>query len=390
MMNRPANVALALLLFCVSGTTGAAVKRRGLGPAQPCSPDVCKLPDCWCSGTDIPGNLQKEKVPQMIMLSFDDAVNGQVNPYYKTLFGDGVLKNPNGCKATATFFVSHEYTQYEMVQALYHNRSDIADHTISHRTPTSWWKSANYSELNDEIAGQKEILRKWGQVRTEDVVGFRVPFLQIGGNTMFQVLYDNHFLYDSSMPTEKFINPPMWPYTLEYRSTQECVIPPCPTDSFPGLWEVPMIDYIDLKGKPCNMIDGCSAPANEPETYELLSRNFDRHYYSNRAPFPMFMHAVWFAKYPYTLSAMKKFLHDKLAQGDVWMVGIKQVIEWIKTPVSLDDIENFSPWKCDSPPPPPACSTPNVCSFPGDSHYLWTCTRPCPKHYPWVGNPDGN
>ena len=33
------------------------------------------------------------------------------------------------------------------------------------------------------------------------------------------------------------------------------------TDSFPGLWEVPMIDYIDLKGKPCNMIDGCSAPA---------------------------------------------------------------------------------------------------------------------------------
>lgn len=153
----------------------------------------------------------------------------QVNPYYETLFGDGVLKNPNGCKATATFFVSHEYTQYEMVQALYHNRHDIADHTISHRTPTSWWKSANYSELNDEIAGQKEILRKWGQVKTEDVVGFRVPFLQLGGNTMFQVLYDNHFLYDSSMPTEKFINPPMWPYTLEYRSTQECVIPPCPT-----------------------------------------------------------------------------------------------------------------------------------------------------------------
>ena len=78
-MNRPANVALALLLFCVSGTAGAAVKRRSLGPAQPCSPDVCKLPDCRCSGTDIPGNLQREKVPQMIMLSFDDAVNGQVS-----------------------------------------------------------------------------------------------------------------------------------------------------------------------------------------------------------------------------------------------------------------------------------------------------------------------
>lgn len=79
MMNRPANAALALLLLYVSGTTGAAVKRRSLGPAQPCSPDVCKLPDCRCSGTDIPGKLQREKVPQMIMLSFDDAVNGQVS-----------------------------------------------------------------------------------------------------------------------------------------------------------------------------------------------------------------------------------------------------------------------------------------------------------------------
>ena len=72
-------------------------------------------------------------------------------------------------------------------------------------------------------------MRKWGQVEAEDVVGFRVPFLQIGGNTMYQVLYDNKFLYDSSMPTQKFMDPPMWPYTLEYRSTQECATPPCPT-----------------------------------------------------------------------------------------------------------------------------------------------------------------
>ena len=155
---------------------------------------------------------------------------GKINDnFYKTLFADGVLKNPNGCNATATFFVSHEYTEYQMVQELYHNRHDIADHTISHRTPTSWWKNANYSQLTDEIVGQREILRKWGQVKADDVVGFRVPFLQTAGNTMYQVLYDNKFLYDSSMPTQKYMHPPMWPYTLEYKSTQECVIPPCPT-----------------------------------------------------------------------------------------------------------------------------------------------------------------
>ena len=64
-----------------------------------------------------------------------------------------------------------------------------------------------------------------------------------------------------------------------------------------------MIDYIDLRGQPCNMIDGCTPPANEQEAYDLLNRNFERHYLSNsRAPFPMFMHAVWFNKYRYTLS----------------------------------------------------------------------------------------
>ena len=63
-----------------------------------------------------------------------------------------------------------------------------------------------------------------------------------------------------------------------------------------------MIDYTDSRGNPCNMIDECYPPANEKEAYDLLSTNFERHYTTNRAPFPMFLHAGWFAKYPYTLT----------------------------------------------------------------------------------------
>ena len=65
-----------------------------------------------------------------------------------------------------------------------------------------------------------------------------------------------------------------------------------------------MIDYIDSKGEPCNMIDGCTPPVNEQDAYDLLDKNFQRHYSSNRAPFPMFMHASWFVKYPFTLQGM--------------------------------------------------------------------------------------
>lgn len=47
--------------------------------ALPCDPGECHLPDCWCSkdGRTIPGNLTVSTVPQMIAVTFDDAVNGE-------------------------------------------------------------------------------------------------------------------------------------------------------------------------------------------------------------------------------------------------------------------------------------------------------------------------
>jgi hypothetical protein len=73
-------------------------------------------------------------------------------------------------------------------------------------------------------------------------------------------------------------------------------------DSYPGLWEVPMIDWLDLAGAPCSMVDACAPPGNEEEAIELYMKNFETHYATNRAPFPMFFHATWFAKYPHTFS----------------------------------------------------------------------------------------
>ena len=51
---------------------------------------------------------------------------------------------------------------------------------------------------------------------------------------MFKMLYDMNFTYDSSMPV--FENkPPSWPYTLDYKIFHDCMIPPCPTKSYPGI-----------------------------------------------------------------------------------------------------------------------------------------------------------
>lgn len=61
----------------------------------------------------------------------------------------------------------------------------------------------------------------------------RAPFLSIGGNKMFKMLYDSNFTYDSSMPVYEN-RPPSWPYTLDYKIFHDCMIPPCPTRSYPG------------------------------------------------------------------------------------------------------------------------------------------------------------
>lgn len=84
-----------------------------------------------------------------------------------------------------------------------------------------------------EIAGQREILSAYGGVKLEDVRGMRAPFLSIGGNKMFKMLHDFNFTYDSSMPVYEN-RPPSWPYTLDYKIFHDCMIPPCPTKSYPG------------------------------------------------------------------------------------------------------------------------------------------------------------
>lgn len=76
------------------------------------------------------GGLKVKDVPQLVLLTFDDSVNDLNKDLYKDLFENGRL-NPNGCPIAATFYVSHEWTDYGQVQSLYADGHEIASHTIS-------------------------------------------------------------------------------------------------------------------------------------------------------------------------------------------------------------------------------------------------------------------
>ncbi|CAH1960777.1 unnamed protein product [Acanthoscelides obtectus] len=316
----------------------------------------------------------------MVLMTFDDAVNDLNKNYYIDLFENN-RKNPNGCPIAATFYVSHEWTDYSQVQNLYADGHEMASHTVSH----SFGEQFSQKKWTREVAGQREILSAYGGVKLEDVRGMRAPFLSVGGNKMFKMLYDSNFTYDSSMPIYEN-KPPSWPYTLDYKLFHDCMIPPCPTRSYPGVWEVPMVMWQDLNGGRCSMGDACSNPPDSEGVYKMLMKNFQRHYTTNRAPFGLFYHAAWFTQ-PHHKEGFINFIDSILTMKDVWLVTNWQAIQWVRDPTPISRMNNYEPFQCNYSDRPKRCNNPKVCNLWHKSgvRYMRTC-QPCPDIYPWTGN----
>ena len=81
-----------LALLALMATVASVVAEQA---AENCNPTVCRLPDCFCGGSEIPGGLRKEETPQFVLLTFDDAVNDLNEKFFSELFKDRT--NPNGC-----------------------------------------------------------------------------------------------------------------------------------------------------------------------------------------------------------------------------------------------------------------------------------------------------
>lgn len=101
--------------------------------AGECDEDSCKLPSCFCSktGKEIPGNLNPDKIPQMILLTFEDGVSYDTrNILTKEIFAEN-RRNPNGCGLRATFFISHHKNDYQQTQKLWNDGHEIAVHSVT-------------------------------------------------------------------------------------------------------------------------------------------------------------------------------------------------------------------------------------------------------------------
>ena len=149
-----------------------------------------------------------------------------------------------------------------------------------------------------------------------------------------------------------------------------------------------MVMWQDLRGGRCSMGDACSNPSDEDGVYEMLMNNFNRHYNSNRAPFGLYYHSAWFNIQHHRIGFIR-FIDEILTRNDVYFLTNWQLIQWMRSPVPLSEIDQFEPWQCKSlaKSRPPPCHHPTVCNVgsKSGSRFFKTC-QSCPSAYPWLGN----
>lgn len=384
-------------------------------------PDSCEPPDCSCSGAT-PKNIPLKDRPQIVYLTFDDAFTKEArkNFYDKIFTGKDAVRNPNGDPIRATHFITHKYNDYIEAHKYYSRHGhEMAALSITHRDNLTYWETLSKKGWSEEMGGMKDMMNIYGKMELKDIKGFRAPFLQVGGDNMIEAAVQDNFEYDCSMPSRRYgytnINNGLWPYTLEYKSTQDCSIQPCPTCSYPDFWVQPMLDLEDDResdshpgfGEPCSMFDACIIPSElgtGPDLVEnMLLKSFNRSYNGNtRAPYGIHMHAAWFYGESWHLEGYIQFLKtitNKNKYQDVWIVPVSAGIEYMKNPVPKQQLKYFKPFLYDEKNFPKfQCYTEKVCryenvdyeDFKEDELYFHFCGERCPTNYPYLGNVLGN
>ncbi|XP_076062318.1 chitin deacetylase 1-like [Oratosquilla oratoria] len=371
--------------------------------APPCDRNQCVLPDCFCStdGTQIPGNFLPEKTPQMVTITFSGAVNQDNVDLYEEIF-NGERKNGNGCQIKATFFVSHKYTNYTAVQELHRRGHEIAVFSISNKEDKDYWTHGDYDVWLTEMAGARLIIERFANITDNSIIGVRAPYLRVGGNTQFEMMTDQLFIYDASI-TAPLSRTPVWPYTMYFRMPHKCHgnAGNCPSRSHP-VWEM-VVNELDRRNDPrnddplsgCHFVDSCTNIRTGEQFSRFLEHNFQRHYRSNRAPLGLHFHASWLKSNRGFKKALIKFINEKTATNDVYFVNFLQVIQWMQNPEEVSSLRDYPDWKdkCDVQGLP-HCSLPNAChlrsrELGGEMLNLYTCMD-CPRKYPWLLDPTGD
>ena len=174
----------------------------------------------------------------------------------------------------------------------------------------------------------------------EKIAGFRAPYLKYNGQG-FQVVFDQHFLYDSSVTDiaaglSKGSRGRLWPYTLDYGIAQKCFTGICPEKNYPGLFEIPIYAMLSKNSAPVAM----DPEGGEGRIFELWQENFYQHRQGNHSPFGIYLHGAWLKNDSHR-AALERFLEWVQQQDDVWFVTMQDILGYMRHPVPARRMEDF-------------------------------------------------
>lgn len=309
-----------------------------------CDPTVCLPPNCFCPSINPPGGLTLDKTPQFFLLTFDDSIQDITIQIVHELMGNRT--NPNGCPIKATYYVSIQYTDFELVTQWYAAGNEVSDHTMTHPQ----------DPFDDEIIGNKRALNAFAGLPNGKILGWRSPFLNWQPKT-FDIIAQQGFLYDSS--TTAVVEDATWPYTMDYGLYNDCWRGFCNQTIHPGLFEIPMAAVFDDNNVPQLMDPQLAGTTDQVKGW--LQKNFLRHATQGKTPFGVYLHPVHLYQAPGTplapgipdpaesLKMYQDFFDWALAQPDTWFVTSQQLLAWMKNPVPADQLKTFEPFSCQVP-----------------------------------------
>lgn len=317
-----------------------------------------------CASTEIPGGIPTLEAPQFLLVTIDDCMTEESERDVRSLL-DGTLRNPDGRPVPVTYFLSLEHCQQgvrseaALVRQRYESGDEIAIHTRTHATSEHTTADA----WRAEIDSVRTFLAEAG-VRSEAVRGFRAPHTATN-DALFRVLREMGFLYDSSIYEAPYWSQVsrgpaalIWPYTFDRwgpsfaERAQRCEqFQPqnrCPDGPVPGLWEIPIYQYVTHADPNTARHIGAfdpgnpyynPVPPNEPEVRvtaaeleAILNLHFNARYNGNRAPMNFSFHPPTMAD-PRFQPAFRSILRAALGRGDVWAMTLQGLVEWIERPV---------------------------------------------------------
>ena len=337
----------------------------------------CVSPDCVCASIQPPGGLNITNVPQIVLITFDDAVNSSRYGIVQQILTNHV--NPNGTPIQATFYVMTDGSDYRLVQELYSQGHEIALHTMSHTTTTN----TDIATWRREIYGCRKALSDLAQIPLGDIVGFRAPGLDYN-HFSFLALAEAGLQYDASIAEglgalSTSGSTMIWPYTLDNGLAQYAYKPP-PQTNLPGLFEVPLWQTFNGAGAAVCTMDFPAGSSNE--ILDIFKLNLENRYFGTRAPLGLFMHASYVGEQAWRIDLVNEFIRWAHSNPDfgsnVWFVSTHSAVEYMKNPVALTAVTSFPPFVTSQRSIPPV-SMVVTCSWTGVT--FRTCGE-CPPVYP--------